>query len=83
MIDTLSCASLGDVCLALFPRYDAETNDYDKRDVNSLSANIVEVSEAFRAISKHPAHEVGIDIDKTFKRQIVELHKLYLNDTCR
>lgn len=85
MIESLSCASQKDVCIFLFKKRDTETDQYDDRDLNSLSINIVEITKTFKQISRYFVHSIAIDYDfrdKIFRRQIVDLHKLYLNEKC-
>jgi hypothetical protein len=86
MIESLSCASQRDVCISLFKKRDTETNQYDDRNLNSLSINIIEITKTFEQISRHSAHSIAIDYDlrnKIFRRQIVDLHKLSFNEECR
>ncbi len=71
MIESLSCASQRDVCIFLFKKWDTKTNQYDDRDLNSLSINIVEITKTFEQISRHFAHSIAIDYDfrnKIFRR---------------
>jgi hypothetical protein len=86
MIESLSCASQKDVCISLFKKRDTKTNQYDDRDLNSLSINIIEITKTFEQIFRHFAHSIAIDYDfrdKIFRRQIIDLHKLYFNEECR
>jgi hypothetical protein len=69
MIESLSCASQRDVCIFLFKKRNTETNQYDDRDLNFLSINIVEITKTFEQIFRHFVHSIAIDYDlrdKTF-----------------
>jgi hypothetical protein len=82
IIEILSCASQKDVCIFLFRKRNTKIEEYDSRDLNSLSINIVEIIKIFEHVSCHLAHQIAIDYDlqnKIFRRQIIDLHKLYID----
>ncbi len=85
IIEFLSCVSQKNVCISLFRKRNAETNAYDNQNINFLSINIIEIEKAFQQVFRHLAHSIAINYDfsnKNFRRQIVNLHKLYLNNEC-
>jgi hypothetical protein len=56
IIEILSCASQKNVCIFLFKKRNTKIEKYDNRDFNSLSINIVEITEIFEHVSRHLAH---------------------------
>jgi hypothetical protein len=86
VLEPLPCAPHGEVCTALFRRWDSETNEYDTYNLNSLSSEILSIEDAFVQVSQHPPHEVVIKMKtdtKRFHRQINGLHSLYEKEHCR
>jgi hypothetical protein len=86
IIEILFYASQKDVCIFLFRKRNTKIEKYDSRDLNSLSINIVEITEIFEHVSRHLAHQIAIEYDlqnKIFRRQIIDLHKLYIDHQCR
>ena len=80
VIDPLPFAPWGEICIALFRRFDREEGVYNEQDLNALPTNIIDWEEAAIRISKHPAHLVALDRSvqtKTFHWQIAGLRRLH------
>ena len=85
IIETLSCASMNDVCIIMFKFKNFETKIYFIQSVNAFFYDIMNLNEIFRQIFRHFNHAVNVSItvnDKTFARQIKGLSKLFKKQTC-
>ena len=80
MREPLPFAPWGELCVALFRRFDAESDKYNDRELNSLPTDIIGWAEAASQICRHPAHRVALDRDvesKCFQRQLAGLQKIH------
>ena len=84
-IEPLSFAPLGNLCILLFRRKDKVTEELINLDLNALLIDIIELLEAAQQISSYIPYQVALNSviqSKTFRYQIIELHKLYKDPDC-